>query len=87
MDGIGIVLILLQIVFFLILGRVIMSWIPMFTQRPLNFSNPIVKFIFETTEPLLAPIRRFTTLGMIDLSPLVLIIVLQVVSGVLASGR
>ncbi len=87
MDGIGILLILLQIVFFLILGRVIMSWIPMFTQRPLNFSNPIVRFIFETTEPLLAPIRRFTMLGMIDLSPLVLIIVLQVVSGILASGR
>lgn len=87
MDGIGIVLILLQIVFFLILGRVIMSWIPMFTQRPLNFSNPIVRFIFETTEPLLAPIRRFTMLGMIDLSPLVLIIVLQVVSAALASGR
>lgn len=87
MDGIGILLILLQIVFFLILGRVIMSWIPMFTQRPLNFSNPIVRFIFETTEPLLAPIRRFTMLGMIDLSPLVLIIVLQVVSAALASGR
>lgn len=87
MDGIGIVLILLQLVFFLILGRVIMSWIPMFTQRPLDFSNPIVRFIFEVTEPLLAPIRRFTMLGMIDLSPLVLIIVLQVVSGVLASGR
>ena len=87
MDGIGVVLILLQLVFFLILGRVIMSWIPMFTQRPLNFSNPIVRFIFEVTEPLLAPIRRFTMLGMIDLSPLVLIIVLQVVSGVLASGR
>lgn len=87
MDGIGILLKLLQIVFFLILGRVIMSWIPMFTQRPLNFSNPIVRFIFETTEPLLAPIRRFTMLGMIDLSPLVLIIVLQVVSGILASGR
>lgn len=87
MDGIGILLKLLQIVFFLILGRVIMSWIPMFTQRPLNFSNPIVRFIFATTEPLLAPIRRFTMLGMIDLSPLVLIIVLQVVSAALASGR
>ena len=83
--GTDIVLILLQIIFFLVLGRVLMSWIPMFTQRPLNYDNPLVRFLYQTTEPMLAPIRRFTTFGMIDLSPLVLIIVIQVVSGALAS--
>ncbi len=87
MDGIGIILTLLQILFFLILARVIISWIPMFTNRPLDYSNPILKLIFDLTEPLLAPLRRFLMIGMIDLSPIALIIIIQVISGVLAGAR
>jgi YggT family protein len=57
-----------------ILGRVLMSWI-----NP-TFDNPIGRFLFETTEPLLAPIRRILPrTGMIDLSPLVLLIALGIV--------
>ena len=40
MNGIDIVITLLQILFFLILARVLMSWIPLFTQKPLPYSNP-----------------------------------------------
>ncbi len=85
MNGIAIVIALLQVLFFLILARVIMSWIPLFTQKPLPYDNPIVRFVHQVTEPLLSPIRRFAMIGMIDLSPLVLIIVLQVITSVLAS--
>ncbi|MEE9277528.1 MAG: YggT family protein [Dehalococcoidia bacterium] len=85
MNGIAIVIALLQVLFFLILARVIMSWIPLFTQKPLPYDNPIVRFVHQVTEPLLSPIRRFAMIGMIDLSPLVLIIVLQVITGALAS--
>ena len=87
MNGIDIVITLLQILFFLILARVLMSWIPLFTQKPLPYSNPLVRFLIDVTEPLLAPIRRFAMIGMIDLSPIVLIIVLQVITGVLAAQR
>ena len=87
MDGIGIVLTLLQIIFFLVLGRVIVSWIPMFTNKPLPYDNPVIKFLFNVTEPMLAPLRRFLMFGSMDLSPIGLIIVLQVVSGILASSR
>ena len=76
-----------EILFFLILARVIISWIPMFTNRPLDYSNPILKLIFDLTEPLLAPLRRFLMIGMIDLSPIALIIIIQVISGVLAGAR
>jgi len=56
-----------------ILGRVLFSWI-----NP-RFEGPIGRFLFETTEPLLAPIRRLLPqTGMIDLSPLVLLIVLGI---------
>jgi YggT family protein len=54
-----------------ILGRVLMSWV-----NP-RFEGPIGRFLYETTEPLLAPIRRFMPrMGMIDLSPLVLLLIL-----------
>lgn len=53
----------------LILGRVLLSWI-----NP-RFEGPIARFLFETTEPLLAPIRKvMPQTGMMDLSPLVLML-------------
>jgi YggT family protein len=56
-----------------VLGRVLMSWV-----KP-DFEGPIGRFLFETTEPLLAPIRRvLPKTGMIDFSPLVLLIVLGI---------
>ncbi len=84
-DGIALVLVLLQIIFFLVLGRVIVSWIPMFTNRPLNYNNPIIKFLFNITEPMLAPLRRFLMFGRMDLSPIALIIIIQVISSVLVN--
>ncbi|MEP7158104.1 MAG: YggT family protein [Chloroflexota bacterium] len=58
----------------LVIGRVLLSWI-----NP-RFEGPVGRFLFETTEPLLAPIRRFLpSTGMIDFSPLVLMLLLGVV--------
>ena len=57
----------------LILGRVLLSWV-----NP-RFEGPVARFLYDTTEPLLAPIRRvLPSMGMIDLSPLVLILLLGV---------
>lgn len=57
----------------LVIARVLLSWI-----NP-RFEGPVARFLFETTEPLLAPIRRvLPSTGMIDLSPLVLMLVLGV---------
>ncbi len=64
---------------FILLARVLMSWVPMFTNRPLDPYNPIVKFLLDVTEPVLAPLRRYLVIGMIDLSPLAALILLQVI--------
>lgn len=57
----------------LVLGRVLLSWV-----NP-RFEGPVARFLHETTEPLLAPIRRvMPQMGMIDLSPLVLMLLLGV---------
>lgn len=55
----------------LVIGRVLISWV-----NP-RFEGPVGRFLFETTEPLLAPIRRFLpSAGMVDFSPLVLMLLL-----------
>ncbi len=48
--------------------------------------HPIRRSINSVVEPMLAPIRRVVPLiGMLDLSPLILIILLQLLSNILVS--
>lgn len=48
-----------------------MSWI-----NP-RFEGAVARFLFDTTEPLLSPIRRvLPSTGMIDLAPMILVMVL-----------
>ena len=56
-----------------VLVAVIMSWVP------LNRRNPVATVVYCLTEPALAPIRSvLPPMGGLDLSPMVLLIVLQV---------
>ncbi len=82
-EALNIIATVLTIYSFIVLARVLMSWVPMFTGRPLDPSNPLVKFLLDVTEPIMAPVRRYTTIGMIDLSPLVVLIGLQIIAGIL----
>lgn len=63
--------IVLDLMYYIIIGRVIISWV---NADP---SNPIVRFLHEATEPLLAPLRRYIPPigGTIDLTPLVLLLI------------
>ncbi len=60
--------------------RIMLLWVGMDTR------NPVVIFLHEITEPILAPIRRFIPpfsippMGMLDLSPLMAIILLLILS-------
>jgi YggT family protein len=50
----------------------------------MNPDHPIRRAIDSVLEPMLAPIRRVVPLlGMLDLSPLILIILIQVISNLL----
>lgn len=60
-----------------LLGRVIWSWVDP------TFRGPLGRFVFETTEPILAPIRRFLPRGgTFDFSPIVAFILLTIVAGI-----
>jgi YggT family protein len=57
----------------LIFGRVIMSWVDPGRQRSIS------TFLIEATEPILAPVRRILPpMGMIDFSPLIVLLILGV---------
>jgi YggT family protein len=61
-----------------VVARVLLSWV-----NP-TFQGPVGRFLFETTEPLLVPIRRFIpSNGTLDFSPLVLMLVLGFVVQIL----
>jgi YggT family protein len=63
---------LLQILWLAILVRVILSWFP------IDPRNPIIRVVFDITEPVLAPFRRvIPRIGMFDLSPLAALLVIS----------
>ena len=70
----------------LIFIRVLMSW---FTRIPYNrVLNAVLEFVRETTDPYLNLFRRFVPMvrigpGALDLSPIVAIIVLAIVSRII----
>ena len=76
---------LLSIYLLLIFARVVFSW------GQISYRNRIMRFLIDTTEPLLGPLRRsLPPLGWIDLSPIVAFIIIRLllaaVSGTLLSG-
>jgi YggT family protein len=71
---------LIYILNFAIIIRALMSW---FNPSP---ENPIVRFVTEITEPVLAPLRRIVPkIGMIDITPIVAILLMNVILQVLES--
>lgn len=68
-----------QIYIFIVIARALVSWV-----NPDPY-NPIVRFLYNATEPLLSRMRRYLPLQFsgIDLSPIALLIALSVVQQIL----
>ena len=63
---------------FVVLAAVIISWLPV------DRRSPLAMMVFRLTEPALAPIRRaLPPMGGLDLSPRVLLLVLQLLKRIL----
>ena len=70
----------LQLYVFVIFARVIISWLRV------NPYNPIVRAIYELTEPVLSPIRNLMPRGMmLDFSPMIVIVLIFVIRRILQS--
>lgn len=72
---------LIQLLALAIIARALLSW---FVRDPYN---PIVQALDYVTEPILQPLRQIVPrMGMIDITPLVAIIVLQVIASLLINS-
>ena len=61
----------LYILLIAIVARALLSWFP------ISRSNPIVQLVHQITDPLIEPVRRIMPrTGVIDLSPMIVVIVL-----------
>ena len=82
---VGIVANVLRVLSILIIAQAILSFlVPVMGDRPHPIVVNINLILRQITEPLLGPIRRvLPTVGMLDLSPMVAIIVLEIIRSVL----
>jgi len=82
MDGlITIIILLLQLMWFALFARAIVSWFP------IDANGPIVRALDAITEPILQPLRRVVPkIGTIDITPMVAIVLIIGISRALESS-
>ncbi len=61
---------ILELLKWLILARVLLSWLPMAGIRVSRF-YPAIQWLYRLTDPILLPLRPFSRIGMMDLSPII----------------
>lgn len=65
---------LFRLYYYVLLARIILSWVRVDTY------HPVVQWIYRVTEPVLAPFRRvLPPMGGLDFSPIIALLVLQIV--------
>lgn len=65
-------------IFVLIFIRIILSWMP-------NTKNALTQFVFDITEPILKPFRKFNPKNsMFDFSPIIVVILIEIIRNVLS---
>ena len=79
------VTLLFRFLWLAILARVILSWLPMAGVR-IDMYHPLIRLLYQITDPILDPIRRFATFGMMDFSPIVALILLEIIQQVLVAA-
>lgn len=72
---------------FLILIRVILSWINTDPYRP-TINHPLVRVLERVTDPVLAPLRRLIPPvgGVVDISPVIALFALEILRRVITSA-
>jgi YggT family protein len=68
---------LINVYYIVLLARVILSWFPL---QPGTVMAQVASVIYQLTEPIMGPVRRvIPTIGMIDISPIVIFFGLRIV--------
>ena len=76
-----------QIYFYILLARVIFSFLEAFRVQIPDALRPVIKIVYDVTEPFLAPFRKIIPpAGMFDVSFLIAVILLQVAASIICSS-
>lgn len=68
---------LLTVYYIILFARVILSWFPL---QPGTGMASIASIVYQLTEPVMGPVRRIIpTVGMIDISPIVVFFGIQII--------
>jgi YggT family protein len=79
-----IICIALLVYWLILIGRIILSWVQVFGGRIPAALDPVVRVVYELTEPVLGLFRRYIPpLGMFDISVLFVFIVLALIRSAL----
>jgi YggT family protein len=76
------ILIITQLYSFIILGRVLMSWVQV------DPYSPLARTMYQLTEPVLAPLRNMMGGAMagLDFSPIIAMIGIQIIGNIIAQA-
>ena len=75
---------LISVYYIVLLARVILSWFPL---QPGTAMASIASIIYQLTEPVMGPVRRIIpTIGMIDISPIVVFFGLRILQSAICSA-
>ncbi len=66
-----------EVYFFILIARIVASWVQPPTRH--EFMRKFLRFVYQATEPVLAPIRQMIPLSGIDLSPIVAFFALNII--------
>jgi YggT family protein len=67
---------LITVYYVVLFGRIILSWFPL---QPGTALASIASILYQLTEPVLGPVRRLIpSIGMIDISPIIVFFGLQI---------
>ena len=67
-----------------IIIRILLSWLPLAGVR-IDPYHPAIRALYAITDPILEPLRKYTMVGTIDLSPIVAILALRILEYILLS--
>ena len=82
----GIVCIALSVYWLFLIARIILSWVQAFGGRVPPGLDPIVRVVYDLTEPVLGLFRRYIPpLGMFDISVLFVFLILAFIRSALCS--
>lgn len=84
MSIVGIINLVFNVFYVLLLARIVLSWIRVDPYHPTWGS--LVRFVYNATEPILGPVRRLLPpMGGLDFSPIIVLLVASLLKNVLIS--